>query len=356
MALETGTYVNDLVITNPTSQDPKSQGDDHLRLIKTVLKDSFSGISGGILIGGTDTGTANSYVMTNSPSMTKYSNFLTLLLKIANSNTGASVINVDGLGSVSITRPDGSATQANDLRAGQVVVLSYISGAFQLVAAAAASIASANNVAGGSAGAILNQFGPGATQFLTLGSANQIVGVNNGATGIENKTLSVVSPLAIANTAGAISLSVKSFPEMMVNDTEPAGTQGAVPTAGYNQRVLNTVLYNTIPGASLASNTVTLPAGTYFIEASAPAYICSSHKLALYNATASTYLLTGTSEQSTISQNVTTRSFVRGRITLSVTSNIYLNHYIPNAGGFYLGAAVGGLNEVYAEMKITQVL
>jgi hypothetical protein len=41
MALETGTYVNDLVITNPPSGDPKSQGDDHLRLIKTVLKNTF---------------------------------------------------------------------------------------------------------------------------------------------------------------------------------------------------------------------------------------------------------------------------------------------------------------------------
>jgi hypothetical protein len=41
MALETGTWVDDLVITNPTSGDPKSQGDDHLRLIKTVLKNTF---------------------------------------------------------------------------------------------------------------------------------------------------------------------------------------------------------------------------------------------------------------------------------------------------------------------------
>lgn len=42
MGLESGTYVNDLVSSNPVgSTDPKSQGDDHLRLIKAVLKATF---------------------------------------------------------------------------------------------------------------------------------------------------------------------------------------------------------------------------------------------------------------------------------------------------------------------------
>lgn len=41
MALESGTYVKDLVITNPPGTDAISQGDDHIRLIKTVLKNSF---------------------------------------------------------------------------------------------------------------------------------------------------------------------------------------------------------------------------------------------------------------------------------------------------------------------------
>jgi len=37
MGLETGTKLSDLVSTNPTSSDPRGQGDDHLRLIKVVL-------------------------------------------------------------------------------------------------------------------------------------------------------------------------------------------------------------------------------------------------------------------------------------------------------------------------------
>lgn len=44
--LETGTYVNDLVSSNPPGSDPRSQGADHLRLIKTVLQSTFPGMSG----------------------------------------------------------------------------------------------------------------------------------------------------------------------------------------------------------------------------------------------------------------------------------------------------------------------
>lgn len=46
MALETVTHISDLVATNPTSTDPKSEGDNHLRNIKTALKTDFPNISG----------------------------------------------------------------------------------------------------------------------------------------------------------------------------------------------------------------------------------------------------------------------------------------------------------------------
>ena len=47
MALETGNYIDDLVITNPTASDPISQGDDHLQLIKKVVKQSFPSVDCG---------------------------------------------------------------------------------------------------------------------------------------------------------------------------------------------------------------------------------------------------------------------------------------------------------------------
>lgn len=46
MALETATYISDLNTSNPTSTDPVSQGDDHLRLIKSTLKTTLPNLTG----------------------------------------------------------------------------------------------------------------------------------------------------------------------------------------------------------------------------------------------------------------------------------------------------------------------
>jgi hypothetical protein len=46
MALETGTYISDLVTTNPVGTDTLDKADDHLRLLKTTVKNTFPNISG----------------------------------------------------------------------------------------------------------------------------------------------------------------------------------------------------------------------------------------------------------------------------------------------------------------------
>lgn len=45
MPLETATYINDLVTSNPAASDGLNQADDHMRLIKSVLKNTFPGAS-----------------------------------------------------------------------------------------------------------------------------------------------------------------------------------------------------------------------------------------------------------------------------------------------------------------------
>lgn len=48
MSLETGTYISDLISTNPTSTDLASFGDDHLRLIKSTLLATFPNANGAV--------------------------------------------------------------------------------------------------------------------------------------------------------------------------------------------------------------------------------------------------------------------------------------------------------------------
>lgn len=55
MSLESASFIKGLVATNPEGTDPKSQGDDHLRLLKAVLQSQFSGLTDGIPIIRTET-------------------------------------------------------------------------------------------------------------------------------------------------------------------------------------------------------------------------------------------------------------------------------------------------------------
>jgi len=46
MSLEAATYLDDFVSTNPAGGDGKAEGDDHIRLLKTVLKNTFPSFAG----------------------------------------------------------------------------------------------------------------------------------------------------------------------------------------------------------------------------------------------------------------------------------------------------------------------
>ena len=50
MGLETGTYIDSLVSTNPVTGDNVSQGDDHIRLLKSTIKASFPNITGAMTL------------------------------------------------------------------------------------------------------------------------------------------------------------------------------------------------------------------------------------------------------------------------------------------------------------------
>lgn len=134
MGLETGNYVADLVITNPPGTDPKSQGDDHLRLIKTTLRNTFPGFTGTAILTGIDTGAANAYVLTPTTPLLAYSAGMVVEFVAANSSTAASTINISGLGAKSILSVDGVALTVSDIIAGQPVLLLYDGASFRLSA------------------------------------------------------------------------------------------------------------------------------------------------------------------------------------------------------------------------------
>jgi hypothetical protein len=98
MALETGTYVNSLVPTNPASTDGLAQADDHIRLIKSTIKNTFPNLTGPV--------TATQATLNNTPS--------TLTdLGISDGSASGQVLTTDGSGNFSFTALPAGTTDTN---------------------------------------------------------------------------------------------------------------------------------------------------------------------------------------------------------------------------------------------------
>ena len=146
-----------------------------------------------------------------------------------------------------------------------------------------------------------------------------------------------------------------AIPTLYIEDQKANNTQGGSSVAGaWTQRNLTQVVTNSISGASLASNRITLPAGTYFVEASAPAYLSNQHKLKLYNYTDSIDILIGSNEYSVNSTGVMTRSHLKGVFTLDAQHEVELRHYVAStyaSQGFGVATNMGVI-EVYSQIEI----
>lgn len=125
MALETGSYISNLVSSNPTGSDRKLQGDDHLRLIKSVLQNSFAGLTGAVMVGGANGGVVNAYTLTPTPPLVSYVVNMTVIFTPTFTNTGASTLNISALGVLNLLTVDGAALAAGDLVAGQTYSARY---------------------------------------------------------------------------------------------------------------------------------------------------------------------------------------------------------------------------------------
>jgi len=146
-----------------------------------------------------------------------------------------------------------------------------------------------------------------------------------------------------------------AIPYLCYQDRKTSNTAGGTFTSGaWRTRDLNTEVADTGNNGSVTSNQITLAAGTYRCQASAPGYYVRFHQARLQDITHSTTLLTGTSEfNDAASSGQTTRSIVVGRFTLSGSTVIELQHQCSqtNATSGY-GAAANFGTEVYSIVEL----
>ena len=142
-----------------------------------------------------------------------------------------------------------------------------------------------------------------------------------------------------------------------IQDQKPTTTNGGSSIVGTQVRALNTVITNTISGASLGSNRITLPPGTYDVIARAPGREVNEHRISLYNFTDSSIELLGSSERAANGDNTTTGSFIYGRFTIAASKALELHHYtILAVATRGLGSAVSDGNvEIYSDIQIRKV-
>jgi hypothetical protein len=149
MALETGTFISDLVVTNPPDTDPRSQGAGHLRLIKAVLLNTFpiTGLGFGV---GTATGTASALVLalTNDPggSITPPG---MLLVKALGPNTITNpTITVGVRSPITITKNVGLVLALGDIISNQWIWLAYNGTTYDLLNPSTVTLSTQANITG----------------------------------------------------------------------------------------------------------------------------------------------------------------------------------------------------------------
>lgn len=181
----------------------------------------------------------------------------------------------------------------------------------------------------------------------------------------ENKGVDTAAVDTVATAQGGVTVwkkvdndnvtaAINSFANSLfhVRHEVSSGTGGGATSATtWNVRPLNTTKTNQISGASVSSNTVTLPAGTYWVEAWSVGSQTGLHKLRFRNTSDSTTAIVGLNGQA--GNNITTVAPIAGQITIASGKNFQLQHYSTSSQGSGLGAPFsGGDAEVYADLRI----
>ena len=151
---------------------------------------------------------------------------------------------------------------------------------------------------------------------------------------------------------------------MLVNNifnSQASGTNGGTFTSGaWQTRVLNTITGN--GPASLGTNNFTLPAGTYIINAMAPALQVGSHQIRLRNTGAGTTVKAGMpSFSNTAAAGSQTMSVLNFYAVLVANTTFEIQHQCQTTKaliGFGQASvwAVQPENEIYTEVQVFKII
>lgn len=277
-------------IVNQTGQNAVDDGTTATLLSNLATAVAVSARQNPVL---TDTGAANAYAVANLAAFSAYPTVSGLVIdvSIANANTGASTLNVDGLGAKPIYGLSLQALQGGELVANGVACLLYIV---------------APTVNAGNGAWILMECAGGAQQVATATQSRHAVqfGQVSGVVGqARNLSMSVTAASAsatltadeiVVETAlGGLRYCLANFNKTINLATTGAGGMdtGAAPTSGY---VALYAIYNPTTGASalLATNAATKQNNVYS-GANMPSGYTASALVSVWPTNSSSQLVVG---------------------------------------------------------------
>jgi hypothetical protein len=142
-------------------------------------------------------------------------------------------------------------------------------------------------------------------------------------------------------------------------DEKAANTAGGTFTSGaWRTRTLQTEAFDTGADGVLASNEITLGAGTYECWIAVPGYRCDQHQARLRNVTDTSTVLVGTSAFTRSADDSTVNaSFITGRFTLASAKAVSVEHQCATTratDGFGVAANLGEI-ETYTVARFWKV-
>jgi len=146
-----------------------------------------------------------------------------------------------------------------------------------------------------------------------------------------------------------------------IEDRKTSGTYGGSASAN----TVHTRDLNNVSGdasfVTLSANQFTLQAGTYDIDADAPAFTVNNHQIFLYDVTNAVYVKDGTSEHTFAGYYISNRSSLSHTVTISVPTTYEIRHWTLTAvttNGLGTAADLHISNpqatEVYTKVKIVK--
>ena len=155
--------------------------------------------------------------------------------------------------------------------------------------------------------------------------------------------------------------SVASRTYAVFRDEKGAGTAGGSFTSGaWRTRDINSTQINNITGASIASNQITLAAGTYYVWATTPAYAVNRYSGRLQNITDSTTTLISTTGFAQVTDPAVLNIFITGQFTIASSKTFEVQNRCSdtkNGDGYGVaGEQMGDTqNSVYSVISIEKI-